>query len=72
MSLASTKPKKKYVVWETSSRKGEFAFNCNTQNHLFSLREAQVFIKEELEYQDSDDIDTFKFKIYKITLKEVK
>jgi hypothetical protein len=64
-------PKEQYVIWNTQNRPGEFEFNGETQDHIFtSLIQAQKWVM----YALLDDLDDGEIEndwvIYEITLTE--
>jgi hypothetical protein len=64
-------PEKKYVVWNTQNRLGEFEFNAATQDHIFtSLPQAQKWVRQALLDDLEDDYYQNDWVIYEITLTE--
>ncbi len=62
--------KKRYVIWNSENRWGEFEFCCSTQaNYCTSPKRA----REEIKGLPADEPqDLKKFRIYEITLKAVR
>jgi hypothetical protein len=66
-------PKKQYVVQCSQTRKGEFEFNCETQDHICTtLKQARDIVKSRNDPEEFDDAGYFEYIIYEITLTKVK